>query len=177
MKPIVVTVTIPADAFVSQVSSAEEIVDGPDATLPELQALHHYSGRWELEIAGRRQFRRTEVAEWVLGGRFLRQCWSTEGAEDMPKASGITMMTFDSVGKVYLSWSFLAIGSVVHNKGIWDDASRTMTWTDQLAGTGECVITKSSFIDDGTNVWSITERDAKGEAVREIDGKSILRSA
>ena len=177
MKPITVSVTIPAEAFISQLSSAEEIVEGPDKTIPELQGLHHYSGRWVGEITGKPDLTRTELGEWILNGRFLRQCWSTEGPEEMPKASGITMMTFDSARAVYLSWSFLAIGSVVHNQGVWDAASRTMTWTDQTGGSGDVVVTKSSFAEDGTNVWSIVETTAKGEVVREVDGKSMRRSA
>jgi hypothetical protein len=177
MKPITVTVSIPAEAFVSQLSTAEGIADGPDPVIAELHALDHYAGRWVGEITGKPDLKRTEVAEWILDGRFLRQCWSTEGIADHPKASGITISTFDAKTARYLSWSFLAIGSVVHNQGTWDETSRTMTWTDQLDGTGDSVVTKSTFADGGINVWSIVERNPKGDVLREVDGKSIRRSA
>ncbi len=177
MKPVTVTVSIPAEAFISQLSTAEGIAAGPDPGIAELQALDHYSGRWVGEITGKPDLKRTEVAEWILDGRFLRQCWSTEGIADSPKASGITISTFDAKAARYLSWSFLAIGSVVHNQGLWDKATRTMTWTDQLDGSGDSVVTKSTFADAGTHVWSIVERNSKGDVLREVDGKSIRQSA
>jgi len=177
MSPVVVTVSIPAEAFISQIGSAEKISDEADPTVPELQPLHLYAGRWESEISGKPQFKRVEVGEWILNGSFLRQCWSADGPEEATKASGITIMTFDSVKKAYLSWSFLAIRSVVQKEGSWDAASQTMTWTDQLAAPGESVVTKSSFVDSATNVWSITETDAKGKVVRSLDGKSVRRSS
>src|SRR5438093_6186125 len=124
MKPLVVTVTIPANTLTCQVSTSEEIAERPSPEIPELQALDHYTGTWEDEISGKPGIKRTEVGEWVLDGRFLRQFWSSEASEDIPKASGIVMMTFDLTRKVYLSWSFLATGTVIENVGMWDAASR-----------------------------------------------------
>ncbi|MEA3208198.1 MAG: hypothetical protein QOE70_1255 [Chthoniobacter sp.] len=169
------TVKIPASAFTCQVTSAEEIAEGPDPTVPELEVLKHYFGQWDSEITGKPAWKRTESGEWVLNGRFLRQCWSTEAGEGIPKASGITIMTFDVKKKAYLSWSFLAIGSVACNEGVWDSASRTMTWRDRLADTGEAVVTKATFVDEGTNVWSIAETDREGKIVREVAGKNTRR--
>ena len=177
MKPVVVTLSIPADAFNSQISLAEKISELPDPSVPELEALYFYAGRWESEISGRAQLKRIEVDEWVLNGSFLRQCWSAEGPEEANRASGITLMTFDAAKKAYLSWSFLAIRSVVYKEGLWDAASRTMTWTDKLARPGEVVVTKDAFVDEATNVWSIVEKDAKGKALREVNGRSVRRSA
>jgi len=177
MHPVEVTVSIPVDAFLSQISSAEVVSEAPDSSVPELEPLRLYAGRWESEISGKPQLRRVEVGEWILNGSFLRQCWSTEGQEDATKASGITMMTFDSARKAYLSWSFLAVRSVVQKEGSWDAASRTMTWTDQLAATGETVVTRSSFLDDTTHVWRVSEIDAKGKVVRAVEGRSVRRSS
>jgi hypothetical protein len=177
MKPVVVTLSIPSEAFLSQISSAEKISALPAADVPELSPLHLYAGRWEAEISGKSQLKRIEVGEWILNGSFLRQSWSTEGAEDTPKACGMTLMTYDSVRNAYLSWSFLAIRSVVHREGFWDAASRTMTWTDQLAAHGGSVISTSWFTDDATHAWSIKETDDHGRVVREIDGRSIRLAA
>lgn len=172
MKSISVTVSIPVDAFLSQISSAEVAGDAPDPGVPELQALAFYAGRWESQVFGKPHLKETEVAEWVLNGSFLRQCWSTEGSEKGASACGMTLMTFDASRETYLSWSFLAKRSVVCKEGVWDASSRTMTWTNQLAAPGECVVTKSTFVEDGINAWSIREIDATGKVVRAVDGKS-----
>ena len=175
MSPVVVTVSIPAEAFVSQISAAEKTCASADPAVPELLPLDLYAGRWEAGIPGRSHLKRIEVADWILNGSFLRQCWSTEGAEDVSGACGITLMTFDAARRTYLSWSFLGIRSVVQKEGEWDAATRTMTWTDQLADSGESVVTTTSFPKDGTSLWSIVEKDAKGRMVREVDGKSVRR--
>ncbi len=175
MNPLVVTVSLPELNFICRVGPADASAPGPDRNTPELEVLNHYAGIWDDEIAGATSLRRTEVGEWVLDGTFLRQSWITEASEGIPKAAGITMMTFDVARTVYLSWSFLAIGSVVHNQGEWDPISRTMTWIDRLGGTGDIVTTTARFIGDVTNIWSIVERDAKGQVVREATGTSVRR--
>lgn len=176
MKPLVVTVSIPASTFTCQVNSDEEIADGPSEEISELRVLDHYRGKWEDEISGRPSVKRTEIGEWVLNGRFLRQLWSTEASEDMPKASGITMMTFDTSSEQYRSWSFLATGTVIENEGVWDAPSRTMTWGHRVPDTGESVITKTTFIDEVTAAWSIVKLDAKDHVVREVDGRNRRRA-
>jgi hypothetical protein len=150
LKPVVLTVSIPASVFTCQVNTDEEVAQAPSPDIPELQVLGRYAGHWEDEIAGRPDARRTESAEWILDGRFLRQLWSTEADDGSPKASGITMMTFDTASNVYRSWSFLATGSVIENEGVWDAATQTMTWGHRVRKTSETVITKASFAGDAT---------------------------
>src|SRR5688500_1158848 len=113
MKPLVLTVSIPASVFSCQVSSSDDVAEGPSAEVPELQALNHYAGQWEDEIIGQPGIRRMETAEWILQGRFLRQTWSTEGPHGTPTASGLTLMTFDTERQVFRHWSFLATGTVI----------------------------------------------------------------
>jgi len=81
MKPVVLTVSIPATVLSCQVNADEEVAEGPSADVPELKELNHYIGQWEDEISGRPDMKRTELAEWILGGRFLRQAWSTEAGD------------------------------------------------------------------------------------------------
>ena len=175
MNPLVVTVSLPELNFMCRLGPADASAPGPDRAIPELEVLNLYAGVWDDEISSPASLRRTEVGTWVLDGTFLRQSWITEASENIPKASGITMMTFDVKRKAYLSWAFLAIGSVVHNQGRWDADSRTMTWTDRLGGFGEIVITTARFIGDVTNVWRIVEQDVEGKIVREVNGTSVRR--
>jgi hypothetical protein len=36
----------------------------------------------------------------------------------------LTLMTFDTIGKVYRSWAFLATGTVIENEGVWDGITK-----------------------------------------------------
>src|SRR5271156_5909450 len=51
MKPVVLTVSIPATILSCQVNAADDVAEGPAADVPELQALNLYAGEWEHEIA------------------------------------------------------------------------------------------------------------------------------
>jgi hypothetical protein len=176
MKPVVLTVSIPATILSCQVNASGDVAEGPASGIPELQVLDHYAGQWEDEIAGRPDVQRVELSEWVLQGRFLRQSWSTESTESTPPASGLTLMTFDTERKIYRSWAFLATGSVIENEGVWDAITKTFTWGHRLADTSETVITKASFVEKGTQAWSIVKTDAHDKVIREVAGRSVRRA-
>jgi hypothetical protein len=175
MNPLIITVALPELNFRCRVGPADASAAGPEPSLPELQVLNHYCGAWDDEIAGPTSLNRTEIGEWVLDGRFLRQSWICEASDGIPTASGVTMMTYDPASACYLSWSFLAIGSVVHNRGEWDSATQTMTWVDRLSGEGEIVTTKAQFIGNVSYSWSIVKHDKAGRILREVKGTSIRR--
>ena len=176
MKPLVLTVTIPASVLRCQVNTDNDIAAGPAPEIPQLQLLDQYAGHWEDEIGGKPGMRRTETGEWILQGRFLRQCWSSENAEGDQMASGMTLMTFDTERATYRSWSFLAAGSVIENEGVWDASDHTFTWRHHLPDTSETIVTKASFVDNGMQSWSIVKTDAEGKVVREVVGRSSRRN-
>lgn len=176
MKPVVFTVTIPATLLSCQLNAGEEVVDGPSPKVPELKMLDHYVGEWEDEISGRPGVRRIEIGEWILGGRFLRQVWSTETHDDAPPAQGLTLMTFDTEARIYRSWGFLATGTVIENEGIWDEATQTFTWGHRVIDTSETVTTKASFPSENSQAWYIVKTDENHKIVREVTGRSVRRS-
>jgi len=176
MKPVVLTVSIPATILSCQVNAGKEVAEGPSPAVPELKNLDYYAGQWEDEIAGRPGVRRTELGEWILEGRFLRQSWSTESSDDTPPAHGLTLMTFDTERQVYRSWAFLATGSVIENEGVWDAITKTFTWGHRVPETSDTVITKASFAADATQSWSIVKTDEHGKVVREVAGRSMRRN-
>ncbi|MEP6673216.1 MAG: hypothetical protein ABJF10_28965 [Chthoniobacter sp.] len=176
MKSVVLTVSIPATILNCQVNAGEDIAEGPSTDVPELKELHHYAGQWEDEIAGRPDARRTELGEWILNGRFLRQSWSTESNDGAPPAHGLTIMTFDTERKVYRSWAFLATGSVIENEGVWDAITKTFTWGHRVPESAGTVITKTSFAADATQSWSIVKTDEHDKVIREVAGRSIRQS-
>jgi hypothetical protein len=176
MKPVVLTVSIPATVLSCQVNASSDVVAAPDAAVPELKALNHYAGQWEDEIAGRPDVKRAETAEWVLRGRFLRQSWTSESPDEGPAASGLTLMTFDTDHKVYRSWAFLATGSVIENEGMWDPITKTFTWGRRLSESADTVITKASFPEDAVQNWSIVMTNERDQVVREVAGRSLRRA-
>jgi hypothetical protein len=176
MKPVVLTVSIPATILSCQVNADHEVAERPAQDIPELQALDRYAGHWEDEIDGRPGVKRTEFGEWILQGRFLRQSWKTESSEGVPAASGMTLMTFDTERKTFRSWAFLATGSVIENEGVWEPVTKTFTWGHYLTDSSETVITKASFVDAETQSWSIAKTDSHGKLVREVTGKNIRRN-
>jgi len=176
MKPVVLTVSIPATILSCQVNAADDVSAGPAPEVPELQILNQYAGQWEDEITGRPDVKRTETGEWVLKGRFLRQSWSTESDDGAPPANGITFMTFDTERKTFRSWAFLATGSVIENEGGWDATTKTFTWGHRVIDSSETVITKASFVDPAIQSWSIVKTDSHGKVVREVVGRNIRRS-
>jgi hypothetical protein len=176
MKPVVLTVSIPATVLSCQVNTGEDIAEGPSPDVPELKELNHYLGQWEDEIAGRPEVKRTENCEWILDGRFLRQSWFTDAADGTPPAHGLTIMTFDPERKAYRSWAFLATGSVNENEGVWDATTKTFTWGHRLPNKSETVVTKASFAVDAAQSWSIVKTDEHNKVIREVAGRSIRRS-
>jgi hypothetical protein len=176
MKSVVLTVSIPATVLNCQVNTGEEIAEGPSPEVPELKELNHYAGQWEDEISGRPEVRRTELGEWILNGRFLRQSWFTESDDGSAPARGLTLMTYDTGAKVYRSWAFLATGSVIENEGVWDATTKTFTWGHRLTETAETVITKASFPSDNSQAWFIVKTDENHKIVREVTGRSIRRT-
>src|SRR5688572_27034593 len=143
MNPLVLTVSLPEMNFLCRLGPADATAPGPSAEIPELEILDHYAGVWEDQILTPSYLNRTVVGDWILDGTFLRQSWITETPEGLRKATGINVMTFDVATRV--SWSFLAIASVVHSRGQWDQSSQTMTWVDPLNAEGEVVITTTTF--------------------------------
>ena len=176
MNAVTLTVSIPATVLSCQVAGDTIVAAGPAPGFPELQPLHHYAGQWEDEIAGKPGKRRTETAEWILQGRFLRQTWTSESEDNLPPASGITLSTFDTTLQRYRSWAFHAAGSVIENEGEWDAATQTFSWSHPVPETTDKIITTASFLDEQTQTWSIVKIDAQGKILREVAGRSLRRT-
>ena len=173
MKPISLTISVPSFTIACEATPAVEAASRPAADSPELEILDQYAGLWIERVAGKPEVSRSDVGEWILDGRFMRQTWTFEAHDDVPKASGMTFMTYDREKKAYRSWAFTAAGSVIENEGTWDSKHRAMTWWHSLPDTKERVFTKVMFSDGLIQDWSITKTNAAGEIVREVTGRSI----
>jgi hypothetical protein len=179
MKSYFVACILSIALFSSLVYSAEE-PQGPSKDVPELQALNHWVGKWDstlttkpnADLPNGAKAKGHATGEWVHNGRFLRQTWAMEESEGIPKLSGSTMMTYDPRKRVYRSWSFFSNGYTSESQGVWDPKTHTMTWTGRDAESGRTTITKAAFSDEGTETWSIVEKDRDGKIISESTGKN-----
>jgi hypothetical protein len=166
----------PLVAFVA----SGETGQGPAKDVPELQPLNHYVGSFETEMTikpnpGLPNGARTRgkaTGEWILDGRFMRQTWTAEAAEGIPRLSGVTLMTYDPRQRTYRSWIFYSNGASGESQGAWNAQTRTMTWTMRDAESGGTVVTTATFAEGGDETWSIVEKDRDGKVRSEITGKT-----
>jgi len=172
MKPIPLTISVPAFTFTCEATAAEEPEIGPAEDSAELKVLDRYAGIWVERVSRKPEVRRRDEGEWILDGRFLRQTWTSEAEDDAPKASGMTLMTYDGARNVYRSWAFLAAGTMIENEGSWDAASNTMTWGHRVPETTEMIYTRITFPDEATQEWNIVKTDGEGNVLKEISGRS-----
>jgi Protein of unknown function (DUF1579) len=161
---------------------AQEPVSGPSREIPELAVLSAYVGKWD----DRCEIKRIEgvseggtrkgaaSAEWVLGGRFVRQTWMLEAAGRDPQLSGSWMMTYDPAKRTYRSWLFVSNGSTSESEGSYDAKTKTFTWKARDAD-GVRTVTKSSFAEDGAENWAITVTEANVRVLADMKGKNIRR--
>jgi hypothetical protein len=169
-------------ALVVGQGQAQEPTTGPCREVPELAALSGFVGKWDCRSqlkplegvteGGTRTG--TAEAEWIHGGRFLRQTWTIEPAGTEPGLSGSAIMTYDPAKKAYRSWHFISNGGTRESPGTYDEKTKTMTWTARDAN-GIHIVTKSTFAEDGSENWTITVTDAKGKVVEDMKGKNTRR--
>ena len=103
MKPVVLTVSIPATILSCQVNTGDDVADRAVPGSPGTEAprpLPPASGK--TKSPARPNVRRTEVGEWILQWA-LPAAIVVHGSEadDTPPARGLTLMTFDTASKVY----------------------------------------------------------------------------
>lgn len=151
--------------------AAGAIEEGPAAGIPELKALDHWSGSWESrsEIGGARRTGDSK-GEWVLGGRFLRQTWTIEASEGMPEVRGESLMTYDPRARVYRIWGFDSEGGARSGQGRWDEASRTLTWSERDDAGETTIATTARFPEPGREEWTIVVKDKAGATLVEMKG-------
>jgi len=161
---------------------AREPEPGPSPDVPELAALSGYVGSWDSQseiqpIAGITEggtLKGSAQAEWIHGGRFVRQTWTIEADGTRPAMSGSAIMTYDPAKKRYRAWSFVSNGTTSVGEGQYDEASRTFTWQSRDENDYRTV-TRASFAEAGVENWSIDVTDPNGRLVSGLRGKNVLR--
>jgi hypothetical protein len=156
----------------STVGVAEE---GPAKDVPELEALSHYVGHWDVAITSKSlPFSKGEAtAEWILDGRFVQQTGSLTSVDGKSPLKITTLMTYDPKEKTYRMWSFLSNGTMIEAAGQWDAQKRTMTSIHR--GGTSTTTTTANFAKTGTEEWKIVTTNEKNEVVGEFSGINTRR--
>src|SRR4051812_48136926 len=170
-------VVFAAASLAAAAAAAPDRAPGPAGDVPELKVLEHWVGEWDVEMtvkpadgaAGGTKAKGTAKAEWVLDGRFVQETWTLEGEDGSPPMKGITLMTYDPGKKAYRSWTFFSNRSASQAEGRWDEKARALT-SKARDPQGGATTTVASFAEDGTQTWSIVEKDRDGKVLAEITG-------
>ena len=85
------------------------------------------------------------------------------------------MMTFDLSEKAFRRWEFGSNGARVDSLGVWDDTTRTMTWTHQTAQVK--IVSTERFTDDDTIAWHQVMTNQQGAVTSEAVGVKKRRKA
>jgi len=151
--------------------------DGPASSVPELKALSHYVGTWDVDVTSDvTPYESGEsTARWILGGRFLEQSGSIASADGKEVLEVKTLMTFDANENSYRMWTFTSDGESSEWTGTWDEGQRTMT--SVRTGGGTTTTTTARFPKDGIEEWSMVLRDSGGEVLMELAGRNQRRKS
>jgi hypothetical protein len=154
-------------------ASSDSEQESGKAPPPEMKLLQQMVGTWQESNVSR-------VAEWtpketrgqstlkvspILGGHFIR-CEFTDGDRE-----AMMIRTFDTEQRAYRQWMFHPGSCGVESKGQWDDATNTLTLTDE--GQRITSVATIWFSDKDTMQWSHISRDRQGKVYLNIEGKSI----
>jgi hypothetical protein len=157
------------------VTSSDSQGQGAKAPPPEMKLLRQMIGTWKESNVSR-------VAEWtpeetrgqstlkvvpILGGHFVR----CEVFDDDGKAIAMMIRTFDAEQQACRQWMFHPGSCGVEARGQWDDATNTLTLTDE--GQRITSVATMWFSDKDTMQWSFISRDRQGKVYFDAIGKSV----
>ena len=149
--------------------------EGPAKEVPELEALSHYVGQWDVVVTSPNMpnLKGQAAAEWILNGRFVEQTGTLESADGSTVLKLKTLMTYDPKAKSYRMWSFFSNGTVIDATGTWDAEKKTMTSIHREDGT--TTTTTADFSKEKTEQWKIVTTNAQNRVVSELSGTNTRR--
>ncbi len=111
----------------------------------------------------------TSVTKWSLQGRYVE----SRGTDSDGKQESLGLWTYDSDAGVYKAWYFLPISpKPIPLTFRWNESTKTFTGKGDF-GNGITVQTTIRFIDNDRSEWTATIKDASGNVVGEVKGKSF----
>jgi len=140
-----------------------------------LAVLERFAGTWDVTVKTRRPkasvMTHTLTYEWVLGHRYLLgdSGAKSDGTQDLD------MLTYDPQTGNYPLWIFQSSGTSLYlPRGVWDEASRTMTWkslpTDVVSYATSCTFESAT-----TERCSVLVKNWMGAVLLEQEPVAIRR--
>lgn len=148
---------------------------GPSPDVPELRALQHYIGTWDVATTDQLYTKGESSAKWILGGRFVEQSGFMVSQEGSNRIEVLTLFTFDTGKKTYRSWTFLSDGSTSQAEMTWNAAAKTMTSRSRPGANGVRSTVTADFSEGGKERWLFVFTDRDGKAVGEMKGVNTRR--
>lgn len=145
----------------------QQTLQAAEPAFPELKPLEKFIGSWKGTEEGGNVTSESE-AQWILGGNFLQQKYATSDGTE-----GMILRTYDPSSKKYLTYHFDSRGTVLTQRGMWDDETETLTVQGDAGKV--TVISKACFPAEGTEEWSITVLDKAGNVQQSFEGKNIRK--
>ena len=147
---------------------------GPSDKVPELKAIDHYAGTWDVEMTSTgHPFTKGKVtAKWILDGRYLQQTGELLADDGSPVMKHTSLMTYDPTKKVYRSWIFLSDGTAGESDATWDEKRQIMTSVGRKDENGVFSTTTADFSQAGVEKWKMVIKDSTGKVVSEMSGKN-----
>lgn len=147
---------------------------GPNPEIPQLNELKGYVGKYKIEVTEPFKFSGTAEGEWVQDGRFVKQSMRAENDQGNLALTGTHIFTYDQQKKAYRSWRFYSNGNVYEAQGLWDNETKTMTWTGPDADSPGTMRMIGTFDKEGNQTWKMIKEDPNGRVEGEIKGKHTL---
>ena len=147
----------------------------PPGDMEHLKVLDRFVGSFRSESVERqangdeKKSTGTSVTKWSLQGRYVE----SRGTDSDGKQESLGLWTYDSDAGVYKAWYFLPISpKPIPLTFRWNESTKTFTGKGD-SGNGITVQMTIRFIDNDRSEWTATLKDASGNVVGEVKGKSF----
>ena len=152
--------------------------DGAPKPPPELKVLERFVGTWEYDTLTKasiwnpqeKREQGVEVNEMALDGWYLRGSYRPADA----KPNVMHINTYDPKKKTYRTWRHYTGGTSQEWTGQWDEASSTMTLTEDL-GDGITLTAVFHIIDNDRREYRVTAKDRDGKVYIDAEGTITRR--
>jgi hypothetical protein len=135
----------------------------PNASSEELRRLDAFLGKWRVTLNGNTELQTsTSHVEWILGGRFLRDQYTTHDGKQ-----GMILRTFDPESNEFQVWTFTEDGSQ-YQTGKWSSTEKELKVVGKRGD--HKVVTIAAFKNEDTIEWTVGVVDSAGKIVEQYEG-------
>ena len=171
---ILVSVIVVTALAMGAVAADKPAKDKPAELSAELKVLDRFLGNWQgTMVAHKTRWNPKETRGTgtiscvrVLGGRFTQTNTAAAGG-----STSIALTTYDERLRRYRIWWFYSQGHMKEFEGHWNAETKTFTWKS-VDGDTVTTVTKVQHPNSTTRKWDAVGKNASGEIVFHVEGKS-----